>query len=170
MAGGEATGPSAEGKQKKGHVARALAWVGENFFKSVLAALATVLVSGGIAFLVNEENASSERKKTAGGQSSHVRFDSWPDGVSAWTVVLASETTKGLAESAVEKAKRISSRGLNIGVLYSSDYASLRPGYWVTFAGQFDSVDEAQQAAERYRGHFPTTYQRFVEEGRAGSR
>jgi hypothetical protein len=25
-------------------------------------------------------------------------------------------------------------------------------------------VDEAQQAAERYRGQFPSTYQRFIEQ------
>jgi hypothetical protein len=164
MAGGEATGPSAEGEQKKGRVARALAWVGENFFKSVLAALATVLVSAGVALLVNQEDTSSQGKTPPRDQHPPVRFDSWPDGVSAWTVVLASEATRGLAESAVEKAKRVSSRGLNIGVLHSSDYASLRAGYWVTFAGQFDSVDEAQQAAERYRGQFPSAYQRFIEQ------
>lgn len=80
-------------------------------------------------------------------------------------MVLASEASKGLAESAVEKAKRIASHGLNIGVLHSNDYASLRPGYWVAFAGQFDSVDEAQQAADRYRSQFPTSYQRFIEQG-----
>lgn len=80
-------------------------------------------------------------------------------------MVLASEATKGLAKSAVEKAKRIASHGLNIGVIHSIDYASLRPGFWVAFAGQFDSVDEAQRAADRYRSQFPTAYQRFIEQG-----
>ena len=72
--------------------------------------------------------------------------------------------TKGLAEAAVEKAKRVPSRGLNIGILHSNDYVSLQPGYWVAFAGQFDSVDEAQQTADRYRDQFPSTYQRFIEQ------
>jgi predicted trehalose synthase len=80
-------------------------------------------------------------------------------------VIIASEASKGLAESAVEKAKRIASPGLNIGVLRSNDYASLRPGYWVAFAGQFDSVEEAQQAAARYQRQFPSAYQRFIEQG-----
>ena len=88
----------------------------------------------------------------------------FPDGVTARTVILASEETKGLAEIAVAKAKRIASRGLNVGILYSSDYASLSPGYWVAFAGQFDSPEEAQLAVDRYRSQFPSAFQKLVEE------
>jgi hypothetical protein len=79
-------------------------------------------------------------------------------------VVLASAPTHGQAESAIAWARRVPSHGLNLGVLYSSDYVDLVPGYWVAFAGQFDDVEEAQSEAERYRGQFSTTYQRFIEE------
>lgn len=90
--------------------------------------------------------------------------DSWPDGESAWTVILASELTRGGAETAINRARRIPDRGLSLGVLNSDDYSSLRSGYWVAFAGQFASVEEAQAAANRYRPEFPTAYQRFIEE------
>lgn len=90
--------------------------------------------------------------------------DSWPDGESAWTVILASESTRGKAEAAIDRARRVPDRGLSLGVLNSDDYSSLRNGYWVAFAGQFASVEEAQDAASRYRPEFPTAYQRFIEE------
>lgn len=144
-----------------------LAWIGRNFAKGILTALAAVLVSAVVALLVTDQQTPASKVA----ESSHrtpslqiTRIDSWPNGVSAWTVIFASEATKGLAESAVDKAKRVPSRGLNLGVLYSSNYMSLRPGYWVAFAGQFDSVDEAQAAVERYQSQFPTAYQRFIEQ------
>jgi hypothetical protein len=93
-----------------------------------------------------------------------VHWDSWPDGVAARTVVLASALTRGQAEVTLEQARRIPSRGLNLGVLRSNDYMGLTPGYWVAFAGQFDEVGEAQLEADRYRSQFETSYQRFIEE------
>jgi hypothetical protein len=147
---------------------KAVSWLGENFATGIVGAFATLAVSAAIALVVadrpsdgDQVTAAVKQPKT---QHRFIHSDSWPDEVNAWTVVLASEVTKGLAEAAVEKAKRVASRGLNIGVLHSDDYVSLRPGYWVAFAGQFDSVDEAQQAAARYRGQFPSTYQRFIEQ------
>ena len=147
---------------------RALGWIGRNFAHGVLTAIAALVVSAAVAWaalLISDEEAASKRNPPSSASRNRVRFDSWPDGVSAWTVIIASEASKGLAESAVEKAKRIASPGLNIGVLRSNDYASLRPGYWVAFAGQFDSVEEAQQAAARYQRQFPSAYQRFIEQG-----
>lgn len=35
-------------------------------------------------------------------------------------------------------------RGREFGILLSTDFASLRPGYWVVYAGPFDTPDEAQ--------------------------
>jgi len=161
----EEASPEGAANRRRGRLRRALDWTGENFAKAVFGALATTLVSAAIAYFVAEDHASSGHKASSHVRHDQVRFDSWPDDVSAWTVVLASEATKGLAKSAVEKAKRIASHGLNIGVIHSNDYASLRPGFWVAFAGQFDSVDEAQRAADRYRSQFPTAYQRFIEQG-----
>ena len=147
---------------------RAFRWLGENFAAGIVSAFAALAVTAAIAFVVADKSSDTDQVTAAvkHPKKSHrfIHSDSWPDGVNAWTVVLASEATRGLAEAAVEKAKRVPSRGLNIGILRSAEYTSLRPGFWVAFAGQFDSVDEAQQAAARYRGQFPSTYQRFIEQ------
>ncbi len=87
-------------------------------------------------------------------------ISSWPAGKTAWTVVLASTTNRGAAES---KAHQASGRGIQAGVLNSSDYSSLRHGYWVTFAGQYGSSGDAAAAAKRYAGEgFGGAYARLV--------
>lgn len=84
----------------------------------------------------------------------------WPAGVAAWTVVLASVTSRAEAENARSRA---ASAGLpQTGVLFSSDYASLRPGWWVAYSGVMSNA-EAVANARRARGvGFADAYQRFV--------
>ncbi len=66
----------------------------------------------------------------------------WPDGERAWTVVIASTSSRAEAQKKAEEAG-----GGDVGVLKSDDYSSLRKGYWVVFAGQYPSQDAAQAAA-----------------------
>lgn len=69
----------------------------------------------------------------------------WPAGRNGWTIVLASypRTTGRLA--AVGLAHTAAKKGLDqVGVLDSSLFASLQPGYDVVFSGIYDSNDEAQ--------------------------
>lgn len=144
-----------------------IAWLGDHVFGAVLSTI-VALVAG--AWVVTETSPLPSAPdqvtttSTVSAKVPRVNRDSWPDGATAWTVVLASAATPGLAEAALAQARRISSRGLNLGVLRSDDYVGLRPGYWVAFAGQFDAVEEAQREAGRYSGQFPTAYQRFIEE------
>ncbi|HEX8744332.1 MAG TPA: SPOR domain-containing protein [Thermoleophilaceae bacterium] len=71
----------------------------------------------------------------------------WPKGKTAYTVVLVSATSRNAADAKAEQAVK---RGIDAGVLRSDDFSSLRPGFWVVFAGQFDSSEEATRAADRY--------------------
>lgn len=71
----------------------------------------------------------------------------WPDGTTAFTVVLVSATSRNAADSKAEQAIQ---RGIDAGVLRSDDFSTLRPGFWVVFAGQFDTSEEATRAADRY--------------------
>jgi hypothetical protein len=74
--------------------------------------------------------------------------------------VLQSATSRSSADSKARQAVR---RGIPAGVLNSSDYSTLNPGYWVVFAGQFDSSSEARRAAERYAAQgFGGGYPRLV--------
>jgi hypothetical protein len=95
-------------------------------------------------------------------QSESIR--SWPQGREGYTVVLASvETSKGRA-AAERKANQAIANGLtNVGILNSSDFLTLNPGYYVVFMGVYDTVAAAQSglATARSRG-FPLAYVREV--------
>jgi SPOR domain len=141
---------------------RLLTWLGDHLFAAVLA----FFVALGLGVWFGTGGTTDRAKQPV--RSSHlsrVRSDSWPDGVSAWTVVLASAPTQGQAEAALDLARRIPSRGMNLGVVRSNDYTNLTRGYWVAFVGQFESEEEAQRVAGRYQRVFSThPYQRFIEE------
>jgi hypothetical protein len=48
-------------------------------------------------------------------------------------------------------------------VLFSSDYSSLRPGWWAVFSGVYDSDAEARAALPRAQSSgFPSAYPRRV--------
>ena len=88
----------------------------------------------------------------------------WPSGTSGWTVVLASVAeSQGRAE-ADSIAQRATAAGLpQVGVLDSSDFSSLRPGYWVTYSGVYAAEAEARGALPRAQAAgFPAAYPRRV--------
>jgi hypothetical protein len=77
------------------------------------------------------------------------RLVAWPAGRNGYTVVLASEPTR---RSALRRARQALREGLrDSGVLSSSQYSSLRPGYFVAFAGIYRTLAAAQTAADRAR-------------------
>ncbi|HVL95291.1 MAG TPA: SPOR domain-containing protein [Solirubrobacteraceae bacterium] len=86
-------------------------------------------------------------------------FASWPAGRDAWTVILYSARSRDDAEN---KARGFQSQGSSVGILNSSDYSSLRPGYWVVFSGEYDSREQAQSAAEGFGSTAPGAYARRV--------
>ena len=76
----------------------------------------------------------------------------WPAGEDGWTIVLASvPQTKG-RRVAVARARAARRAGLEqVGILDSSRYASLHPGYWIVFAVVYGSEAEATSALEPAR-------------------
>jgi hypothetical protein len=76
----------------------------------------------------------------------------WPPGEDGWTIVLASVPQADGRRVAVNRARQARRRGLpTVGILDSSRYASLHPGYWVVFSGIYASEAEATSALERAR-------------------
>jgi hypothetical protein len=70
----------------------------------------------------------------------------WPNR-SGYTVVLQSIPTPSGRTQALQIARRALATGLReVGVLDSSNYSSLHPGYYVVFSGVYDTLDEAQGA------------------------
>jgi hypothetical protein len=76
----------------------------------------------------------------------------WPDR-SGYTIVLESiPTTSGRAQ-ANATARRALAAGLpQVGVLASSNYSSLQPGYYVVFSGVYGSNSDAEQHLDDARG------------------
>jgi hypothetical protein len=72
----------------------------------------------------------------------------WPAGQSGYTVVLESIPAGGNGRAlALARARAASKAGLlQVGVLDSSLYSSLHPGYSVVFSGIYDSRSQADQA------------------------
>jgi hypothetical protein len=88
----------------------------------------------------------------------------WPPNKDGFTVVLKSVPTsngRSQAEAAADKAR---DNGLpEVGILNSSDYSSLNPGYYVTFSGIYDTQSQADAALSHARSKgFPTAYVREV--------
>ena len=76
----------------------------------------------------------------------------WPAGEDGWTIVLASVPQTNGRPGAVARARQARKKGLvQVGVLDSSLYASLHPGYWVIFSGVYASEAEATSALEPAR-------------------
>ena len=93
-----------------------------------------------------------------------------PDSLTEWpardgyTVVLASIPARGAGlDDARSKVKTARTGGVrNVGILVSSRFSSLHPGYYVVFAGVFDSLEEAQTALPGFSGKFPNAYARQI--------
>ncbi|HSJ74467.1 MAG TPA: SPOR domain-containing protein [Miltoncostaeaceae bacterium] len=84
----------------------------------------------------------------------------WPAGETAWTALLSSVRSEPDARAA--KA-RLAGSGEPAGVLFSSDYPGLRPGYWVVFSGSYSSESAAEAQARKLSGRFPGGYARRIE-------
>jgi hypothetical protein len=86
----------------------------------------------------------------------------WPAG-SGYTIVLASVPLRRGIGPAKAIAARALRRGFRqVGVLLSTSYAGLHPGYYVVFTGVYGSVEEAQGKLPRVKARFPTAYARQI--------
>lgn len=82
----------------------------------------------------------------------------WPrrDG---YTIVLATVPAKSTGKLADTRARRaVRSQLSDVGILASSDFASLHPGYQVVFTGIYGSLEDAQAALSRARSAFGNAY------------
>jgi hypothetical protein len=88
----------------------------------------------------------------------------WPTGKSGWTIVLDSVPTTNGRTGAVAEAKQAARLGMEqVGVLDSSRFSSLHPGYFVVFAGIYDSEAAAQShVIEAHRHGYRNPYPRRI--------
>jgi len=86
---------------------------------------------------------------------------SWPPAKSGWTIVLDSVPSVNGRAAALAEAKQALHVGMkHVGVIDSSQFSSLHPGYYVVFAGIYDTEAGAQSHVidahqHGYRGPYP---------------
>lgn len=87
--------------------------------------------------------APTETKRTA--RARPATLVTWPAGKSGWTIVLDSVPTTNGRAGALAEARQALRLGLKqVGLLESASFSSLHPGYFVVFAGIYDTQAEAQ--------------------------
>ena len=88
----------------------------------------------------------------------------WPADRNGWTIVLVSYPKSGGRDAAVRTAETAAARHLEqVGVLDSSLYASLQPGYYVVFTGIYDTKPDADAGVSTARqAGFAGAYSRQV--------
>jgi hypothetical protein len=89
---------------------------------------------------------------------------SWPADKTGYTLVLVSLPLGGGRPAALARARQAEKAGLtDVGILLSSDYSSLHPGYYVVFSGIYGSQAEATAAVSNAHAHgYPGAYQARV--------
>jgi hypothetical protein len=71
--------------------------------------------------------------------------DDWPE-VDAYTVIVANysvDDPTGESQAAAFRDQMLAD-GLDAGIIYSSGYSSLRPGWWAVFSGFFATAADAR--------------------------
>jgi hypothetical protein len=125
-------------------------------------ALAVVAVAAAaVAVALSANDSGQEPVRRAIGGSARVpavplepgaRLAQWSRRESGWTIVLVSVPKARGRDEAVAVAQQARSKGLRqVGVLDSSVFASLRPGYWMTFTGKYQTQAEATSVLRQAR-------------------
>jgi hypothetical protein len=134
-------------------------------------AVMALLAVGGVVFALDQVESDAEREATepalvvkppqpAGSENEPTDVAAWPDGMAAYTVVLAEMADETTARA---RATAAVSGGIPAGVLDSDAYPTLEPGMWVLFAGRFDTRAQAAEEAARYvAAGFPDAEAAFV--------
>jgi len=88
----------------------------------------------------------------------------WPANETGWTVVLVSYPKTFGHPQALDTATQAAKKGLTqVGIVDSSLYASLQPGYYVVFTGIYPSRADADAAVGTARqAGFPGSYSREI--------
>jgi hypothetical protein len=88
----------------------------------------------------------------------------WPSGETGYTTVLESLPVTAGRANALARARKAKRNGIkDVGILVSSQYSSLHPGYFVVFAGVFRTqADASASLPSAHAKGFPDAYQTRV--------
>ena len=129
------------------------------------AAVAATGSDGGDATLITAIGGFATAPDTATGEApvGPSGVAEWPTDEDGWTIALAALPQTAGRAVALARVRTARRRGLpQVGVLDSSRYASLHPGYWIVFSGVYSSEAEATSALEDARRASRTAVVRHV--------
>ena len=110
-----------------------------------------------------ETTAPATTTTTAPSPPANPATIAWPRDRRGWTIVLLSLPQTNGRDAAAAQAKKARDGGLRrVGIVDSSRYASLHPGYYVIFQGVYADEAAASSALQRARSVFPSAYQREI--------
>ncbi len=117
----------------------------------------TTMTDTGITDTTMTDTGMTDTGSAAGG---------WPEGQTGWAVILASKSQATFQESDAQVvADEATAAGVPmVGVLDSSLFPSLNPGYWAVFSGPYATREEAETAAATIQGQgYADAYAREVQ-------
>jgi hypothetical protein len=140
-----------------------LGWYPGDFVWVALAALVVAVAGAAVAIVLPGKHTASaastyvaptlptERAAVSSGRNGRTV---WPAGLDGWTVVLlSSPATHGRVKPLALAAGAVRDGLPQVGVLDSSSFASLHPGYYVVFSGVYGAPDDANLALDTVRAH-----------------
>jgi len=105
----------------------------------------------------------AEPSRTVAAAPGGRRVLAWPAG-NGYTIVLATYPVTDGGGAARDRAARALRAGLpQVGILLSSNFASLHPGYYVVFSGVYASQDDAEAALSTASRRFQNASVRPIE-------
>ena len=103
----------------------------------------------------------AKKPATKGGPGTARTLIPWPG--SGYTIVLATiPTSRGVAVAKRRALAALAAGLRQVGVLLSSSYPGLHPGYFVVFTGVYSTLEEAESALPNARPTFPGAFARLV--------
>jgi hypothetical protein len=118
---------------------------------------ALLTATGGFARAPAEETGAPS---SGGGQAAILE---WPPTQDGWTIALATIPQAEGKKRATSRAREALRSGLEtVGVLDTSRYASLHPGYWLVFSGVYGSEAEATSSLQPARAFARTAVVRRI--------
>ncbi len=106
------------------------------------------------------EKAEPEPSPAADGLVKEGALYAWPRDLDAFTVVLLSNEDRPSAESFAESATEKSDE--KIGVIRSDDFQTLGSGFFIVFAGEYPTRQQAIKASTRLERSFPGAFPQAV--------
>jgi hypothetical protein len=149
---------------------------GRGWVRRALVGLVVAIAGAAVAVAATTETGGTPELLTATGGFASAPADTgseeggtqaaiveWPATQEGWTIALATLPQSGGKQAATTRAREARASGLEtVGLLDTSLFASLHPGYWLVFSGVYSSEAEATSSLPPARKFARTAVVRHI--------